>query len=385
MLIEPDNSLELRVKSLQDFVRAWLVNRDLWHDCGFTTWNKHFDDEPSPDPVVLVLTYGSDLHHAQEAQESLSDEVAENLGYWTDLWDYGVMLFRVAPTNQDLLSSFRSYFEWQWLNQLIEESYCDLYSEVFEYFAKRPERLNSISHRGYERFLDAVFRNNGYRTVLGPGSGDGGVDIRLYGNDVIGEVVTLVQAKRYATKRPIGLEAVQALSGAVQDERANRGLFVTTSRYLPSARKFAVRQQRRLVLADSTDLVGWSRSASELLQRDLSVWTSIESIGLALADARESPERRVFFAHSGLLTLFALLLREVSGVALLLELPSTNVTGDGQRGTHVPDLQAEVALSRHARGVFRARRAGKTSHDAFWGRKQLWSQWDGKPLPFDID
>lgn len=68
--------------------------------------------------------------------------------------------------------------------------------------------------------------------------------------DPIGDILTLVQAKRYAGTRSIELEAVSALSGVVEDERANRGLLVTTSRFLPSSVSFAARQKGRVVLAE---------------------------------------------------------------------------------------------------------------------------------------
>jgi hypothetical protein len=132
-------------------------------------------------------------------------------------------------------------------------------SELIEYFAKHPERLRELEWRKFEELLDAIFRNLGYVTELGPGRGDQGIDLRLIRRDPIGDLVTLVQAKRYSSDRPIELEAVAALYGVVENKGANRGLFVTTSRYLPSARQFAGQQSQRLVLADSQDVAHWCR------------------------------------------------------------------------------------------------------------------------------
>lgn len=131
--------------------------------------------------------------------------------------------------------------------------------ELMAYFAEYPDKLQEMEWRKFEELLDAIFRNQGYHTELGPGSGDGGVDIRLIQKDSIGEVLTLVQAKRYNARNPIGLEAVQALHGVVDDQRAHRGLFVTTSRYLPGAREFAARQNQRLILATSKEVATWCK------------------------------------------------------------------------------------------------------------------------------
>lgn len=134
-------------------------------------------------------------------------------------------------------------------------NFTEINDELVEYFSKHPESLVELHWRKFEELLDVIFRNNGFRTVLGTGNADGGIDLRLIQSDECGDLITLVQAKKY--KKPIRLEAVQAFCAVIDDEKANRGLFVTTSRYLPSARQFAERQRHRLVLADSSDVARW--------------------------------------------------------------------------------------------------------------------------------
>jgi hypoxanthine phosphoribosyltransferase len=127
-------------------------------------------------------------------------------------------------------------------------------AELMEYFSTHPDDMYMLPPRKFEMLLEAVFRNQGYRTELGPGWSDGGVDLRLYQKDSIGEICTLVQAKRYKHTIPIRLEAVASLAALVDDEKANRGLFVTTSRFLPGVQKFAEKQNRRIILANSIDI-----------------------------------------------------------------------------------------------------------------------------------
>jgi hypothetical protein len=141
--------------------------------------------------------------------------------------------------------------------QLIIPDFEQITTELIMYFAKHPNELYQLDPRKFEKLLEVIFRNLGYDTQLGPGHGDGGVDLRLIHKDSIGEFMTLVQAKRYAPDRPIRLEAVQALYGIVEANRANRGLFVTTSRYLPGVMKFAQCNNSRLVLATSKDVAIW--------------------------------------------------------------------------------------------------------------------------------
>lgn len=221
--------------------------------------------------------------------------------------------------------------------------------------------------------------------------GDGGVDLRIYSHDAVGELLTLVQAKKYR-RRAITLEAVQALASAVEEERASRGLFVTTSRYLPSARKFAERRRNRLTLADADRVGEWSQTASRNI---------IEArVHGALQEAREALvtdgpawlEERIYRAWAGYNTsysIFALLLRSSASAGLLVRIPAEeqpippgadhNLYIPRQRGFEVPklDLKPEDLVEGK---VFRARRR---ADDSFWGRKQLFTRWNGELSWFD--
>lgn len=146
--------------------------------------------------------------------------------------------------------------------QVIIPDFEQINSELIAYLAVHPEYLEVLHWRKFEELLEAIFRNQGYMTELGPGSGDGGVDLRLIQKDSIGKLLTLVQAKRYKAENAIDLQAVQALYGVVDDQKAHRGLFVTTSKYQPCARNFADRQNGRIILATSKEVADWCKAVS---------------------------------------------------------------------------------------------------------------------------
>ena len=185
-------------------------------------------------------------------------ELVHSAGYFVELEDHTTANFYLYEDNDPLWPLVRDWNSWQWVLRLVEDDVFDLHEEVYDAFAKNPDRLAEMQWRQFEKFLDGVFRNNGFSTQLGAGRGDGGIDLCLYNHDAVGELVRLVQAKRYR-RRAITIDAVQALAGVVQDERANRGLFVTTSRYLPSARKFAERRRHQITLADAGSVAAWGR------------------------------------------------------------------------------------------------------------------------------
>ena len=147
-------------------------------------------------------------------------------------------------------------------SNLIIPDFKNINLELIEYFSKHPYDLEKMEWRKFEMLLDFIFKNQGYTSILGPGSGDKGVDIRLIQKDSIGEMITLVQAKKYKSDNPIKLEAVCALTALVERERANRGLFVTTSRFLPGVEEWAKEEKNRLILANSNDISKWCQEVS---------------------------------------------------------------------------------------------------------------------------
>jgi hypothetical protein len=129
--------------------------------------------------------------------------------------------------------------------------------ELIEYFAKNPKLLHDLHWRQFEELLAEVFKNQGFETELGPGQADGGVDLRLIQRTDIGDMLILVQAKKYAAHRKIQLEPVKALWASVEDEQANKGILVSTSEFIPAAQKFATRHPYRLELAGPEKITSW--------------------------------------------------------------------------------------------------------------------------------
>jgi Restriction endonuclease len=381
-----DQALESKIQRLRTAIEEWLREKELTVDCGFTSWLEHFDDEPEETPCVLLLWHENHLTDSTDLLSELALEVVQPLGFLSEPITHTLIGFYVDEDDW-LRHAYRSYYEWKWLLRLIESSYYGLYGEIFEYTSRNPDKLYDLTPRAFETFLDAVFKNNGFRSILGPGTGDRGIDLRLYSNDVVGEITTLVQAKRYRKDLPIDLEAVQALAGAVDDYRANRGLFVTTSRYLRSARAFAARQRRKLILAESSDIACWAAQAHISVERDKAQWVSRSHALARLALARNAPSSGlIFIAQTGVTMCmheYALLLHEVGDVALFVRLPSFEVSGDGLQGTDLPLLEANALADISSETVFRARKMKGEGRNQYWGNLHLWSAHDGTPQWFD--
>jgi restriction system protein len=82
-------------------------------------------------------------------------------------------------------------------------------------------------------------------------SGDGGID-GVIDEDRLGLDAIYVQAKRWESA--VGRPEIQKFAGALQGQRAKKGLFITTSSFTREAEEFSQRIDTRIVLIDGRRL-----------------------------------------------------------------------------------------------------------------------------------
>ena len=82
-------------------------------------------------------------------------------------------------------------------------------------------------------------------------SGDEGID-GIIKEDRLGLEAIYVQAKRW--ENPVSRPEMQKFVGALQGQRARKGIFITTSRYTAEARDYVNRIENRVVLIDGEEL-----------------------------------------------------------------------------------------------------------------------------------
>ncbi len=82
------------------------------------------------------------------------------------------------------------------------------------------------------------------------GVGDAGID-GVISLDKLGLEKVYIQAKRW--QQTVGRPEIQAFYGALAGQRANKGVFITTSGYTPNALEFA-KSVEKIVLIDGQRL-----------------------------------------------------------------------------------------------------------------------------------
>lgn len=138
-------------------------------------------------------------------------------------------------------------------------------SEVDEELLKRlsndPHLLNELSPRKFEEVIAEILLRQGYEVQITPFSKDGGKDICAAKKEALGSFLYIVQCKKYAPNRPVGVEVVRELYGVVQVEKATAGIVATTSHFTKGAKDLQSQLSYQMSLKDYVDVQEWLRSA----------------------------------------------------------------------------------------------------------------------------
>ena len=325
------------------------------------------------------------LGHLDGSVEQSFQQLLRKEGYTYEVETH--YTFRIFPESEARQQEFLALERWRWIQRLAEKRLYDIHTEVFDHFAKRPDQLRKLGWRQFEEFLDAVFKNQGFITELGSGRNDGGIDLRIYQNASVPEMVAVVQAKRNS-KRPVQADAVAAFWSRAVLENAAKAIFATTSYFRPSDRRFAKSVEQRLELSklelvDAAKLGGWCEEIAAHLENYFSTGTNPPR---HIADrAPTDLVGKVVVAHGGynmIVNHFAVIETDFGAQVILRPIDSTVVDGNEHQGTEV------AAVYRPARGVvekrFTAYRSdSKSGAISYNGAQRHYTLWDGTPQVFD--
>lgn len=139
--------------------------------------------------------------------------------------------------------------------ELIESAYQDLRTTLATEIL---ETLKLCSPSFFEQAVVDLLVSMGYggsRRDAGEAigrSGDGGID-GVINEDRLGLDAVYIQAKRW-DQNSVGRPEIQKFAGALQGQRARKGIFITTSSFSRDAVDYASRIDSRIVLIDGTKL-----------------------------------------------------------------------------------------------------------------------------------
>jgi len=153
-----------------------------------------------------------------------------------------------VPAEEDLFSSKRTPRE------LIEDGHDRLRNELVEELLSR---IMKCSPEFFETMVVELLVKMGYGgsqadagRAIGR-SGDEGID-GIIKEDRLGLDAIYIQAKRW--ENPVGRPEIHRFVGALQGQRATKGIFITTSRFSDDAKQYASSIATKVVLVDGEEL-----------------------------------------------------------------------------------------------------------------------------------
>ena len=99
------------------------------------------------------------------------------------------------------------------------------------------EKILNMTGYEFENYISTLLINMGFEVEVTQRSNDGGIDLIAIYEKPIFSGKYIVQCKKWATS--VGQPEVRDLYGVVMDQRANKGILITTSDFTAQAYDFA--------------------------------------------------------------------------------------------------------------------------------------------------
>jgi HJR/Mrr/RecB family endonuclease len=128
---------------------------------------------------------------------------------------------------------------------------------------KDPGMMHKLRPVEFETLVAEIFDKKGYHVSLTKQTRDGGKDLIVVENKMLGDFLIYVQCKRNAKDRPVGVNIVRELYGSVIADRATAGILVTSSYFSPDAEDFTSKIKHQMSLADYLKLCEWIKGLSK--------------------------------------------------------------------------------------------------------------------------
>lgn len=135
--------------------------------------------------------------------------------------------------------------------------------KFIDYLSVNGHEIETIHWRNFERFCAEYFKRQGYNVVLGPGTNDGGTDIRVFkdGKDSSSSLI-LIQCKRYNEDRKVTIESVKSFYSDVLFEEAQEGIIATTGYIATGGKKVCQARKYNISFEEKENIKNWAKYMS---------------------------------------------------------------------------------------------------------------------------
>lgn len=140
--------------------------------------------------------------------------------------------------------------------------------------AQDPDKLHELSSRKFEELIAELLSDMGYDVIVTPMTRDGGRDILAYFKLPHGNILTIVDCKKFSKHRKIGPDIIQRLLWiSNQKDHASNVMVATTSYFTSGAKDLAKDYEYQLSLKDFDCISEWlSRYGTWRKEGDSNIW-----------------------------------------------------------------------------------------------------------------
>lgn len=145
---------------------------------------------------------------------------------------------------------------------------------IIQRLAERPEDLHRLRSRQFEELVCALLADMGYEVQLTQATKDGGRDILAVVKTSVGELLTIVECKKYRKDRPVSIHEIRSFLFTVREkDRASFGLLATTSYFSRDSINLAADYAYQLKLEDFEGVHTWLKKYGTWTQgKDSGFW-----------------------------------------------------------------------------------------------------------------
>ena len=131
--------------------------------------------------------------------------------------------------------------------------------ELTNFLINNPDEIYNLSPRKFEELVAFLFEKMGYQVTLTQQTRDNGVDIYALKKEEIGDILTIVDCKKFKPNRPVGIDIVRNMYGVLNIEKASHGVIATSSYFTSGAKDFQRTFQYQLSIKDHADIIYWMK------------------------------------------------------------------------------------------------------------------------------
>jgi len=148
------------------------------------------------------------------------------------------------------------------INPIIKVDFNKVSFELNRYLLQNPYDLHKLSPRKFEEFVAFLFEKMGYEVTLTQSTRDGGKDIYALKREDIGDILTIVECKKYNPNHPVGVDIVRGIYGVLNVEKASHAMIATTSHFTSGAIALQRKLQYQISLKDHVDITNWMQKVA---------------------------------------------------------------------------------------------------------------------------